>query len=144
MPKLDLKNFVSLVSDRYGSQVKFCEAFILPGETRGISRSTLHKWKARDGEITSITMNALLRHFDVPRHVLDVGSREIDEETLLECIELVQRICEDAGTELPNQADRVFWAVKLYRQRMSGIDLDDSADDMKRSLQTVVNFPDEG
>tara|TARA_Y100000814_G_scaffold240034_1_gene184368 strand:- start:159 stop:623 length:465 start_codon:yes stop_codon:yes gene_type:complete len=143
MPKLDLKNFVTLVTQRHGTQAEFCDQFAFPGEPRGISRSTLHKWKKRDGEINLSTMRALLKHFDVPRHILDESAREIDEDTLLECVELVQKICKDARTKMPNEADRVFWAVKLYRQRMQGRDPEESSSDMRRSLETtLINFPD--
>ena len=96
----------------------------------------------RDGEINLSTMRALIKHFNVPRHILDESAREIDEETLLECVELVQKICEEAGTKMPNEADRVFWAVKLYRQRMQGKDPVESTTDMRRSLETkLINFP---
>ena len=110
----------------------------MPGAEQGIARSTLHKWKVRDGEINTETMDALCKHFNVPRHILDVSVREIDEAVLLECVEGVQRGCEEVGAQMPNESDRIFWAFKLYRQRMAGKEPALYLSDMKRTLETNV------
>lgn len=113
MAKIDFFNLAQLIKEKHKTQAKFCEAF-------GINRSTIHKWQGRGGDVKSETMGRLCEWFGVERYVLDVGSREIDENLLYECIVGINRICEEAGVDLPEIEDRTYWAVQLYKQRAAG------------------------
>ena len=113
MAKLDFLNLIQLITEKHKTKARFCAEF-------GINRSTLHKWQRRGGEVSSDTIDRLCDWFCVERYVLDVAARDIDENLLYECILGINRICEEAGVDLPEIEDRTYWAVQLYKQRAAG------------------------
>jgi len=138
MPKLDFTNLVTLVTAKHETQKAFCEELQIRGRPKGISRSTMLKWKRRDGEVDLLTMSSLCEHFGVERHVLDESVREIDEAVLAECLLGIQRVCEEAGKELPDLEDRAFWITRCYRARMAGKEPTTYVRELKRVLETNV------
>jgi len=138
VPKLDFVNLITLVNAKHGSQKAFCDELQIRGRPKGISRSTLLKWKRRDGEVDLLTMSSVCEHFEVERRVLDESLREIDQAVLAECLLSVQRVCEEAGKELPDLEDRAFWITRCYRARMAGKEPAAYTKELKRVLETNV------
>jgi len=126
---LDMGQLALLIKRKYETQSRFCEAF-------DISRSTMHKWKAKNGEINEQLMVALCKHFDVSRIELDQNARHIDEQILSECAAKVQKACDEEGVDFVDMEDRVYWTVTLYRQRVAQQAFDDTA--LRKALSTNV------
>ena len=124
MPVLDFTNLITLITAQHETQKEFCEALQIKGRRKGISRSTMLKWRRRDGEVDLATMISLCEHFGVERHVLDLGCREINEKILTECL---------FGIE-----DRAFWITRAYRARMAAKDSTEYKKELKRVLETNV------
>tara|TARA_R110002073_G_scaffold50789_1_gene134061 strand:- start:43 stop:483 length:441 start_codon:yes stop_codon:yes gene_type:complete len=138
MPVLDFTNLITLITAQHETQKEFCEALQIKGRRKGISRSTMLKWRRRDGEVDLATMISLCEHFGVERHVLDLGCREINEKILTECLFGIQSICEEAGKELSDLEDRAFWITRAYRARMAAKDSTEYKKELKRVLETNV------
>lgn len=129
MPKLDMGQLVLLIKRKHETQAEFCNQF-------DISRSTMHKWKAKNGEINEQLMVALCKHFDVNRIELDQNARHIDEQILSECAAKVQKVCDELSVDFVDMDDRVYWTVTLYRQRVAQQAYDDTA--LRKALSTNV------
>ncbi len=129
MPKLDMMSLIRLIKRDHGTQAAFCDSF-------SISRSTMHKWKLKNGEINEQLMRALIAHFKCTRIELDESARHIDEQILSECAAKVQRICDEVGVDFVDVEDRIYWICSLYRRRANQHADDDGG--LRKALTTNV------